>query len=43
MRRLQYANIENIQGVWTARETKMSDLRRGSITRLELLEGRGAQ
>jgi hypothetical protein len=36
VRRLEYANIENIQGVWTARETKMSDLRRGSITRLVL-------
>ena len=36
VRRLEYAKIENIQGVWTARETKMTDLRRGSITRLML-------
>jgi hypothetical protein len=38
VRRLDYRNIQNIQGVWTARETTMTDLRRGSITRLALDE-----
>lgn len=36
VRRLAYSDIRNIQGIWTARETVMTDLRRGSITRLAL-------
>ncbi len=36
VRRLNNRNIANVQGVWTARETTMTDLRRGSITRLAL-------
>lgn len=36
VRRLEYKNIANVQGIWTARETTMTDLRRGSITRLAL-------
>ena len=36
VRRLTYSDIRNIQGIWTAREMKMMDLRRGSITRLAL-------
>jgi hypothetical protein len=36
VRRLAYNDIRNIQGIWTARETVMTDLRRGSITRLAL-------
>jgi hypothetical protein len=35
-RRLNYVGISNIQGIWTARELKMTDLKRGSITRLTL-------
>src|SRR5213594_3264548 len=36
VRKLVYSDIRNIQGIWTARETIMSDLRRGSVTRLAL-------
>jgi hypothetical protein len=36
VRRLDYRDIRNVQGIWTARETTMTDLRRGSITRLAL-------
>ena len=38
VRRLNFRDIRNVQGVWTARETAMTDLRRGSITRLSLHE-----
>jgi hypothetical protein len=36
VRRLQNMDITEIQGVWTPRETRMSDMRRGSLTRLVL-------
>ena len=36
VRRLTYSNIENVQGIWTARQLEMSDLTRGSRTRLTL-------
>jgi len=36
VRRLQYSDIRPVQGIWTARELEMSDLRRGSRTRLTL-------
>ena len=36
VRRLNYRDIANVQGVWTAREMTMTDLRRGSLTRLAL-------
>ena len=36
VRRLTYANIENVQGIWTARQLEMNDLRRRSRTRLTL-------
>lgn len=36
VRRLKYSDIRNVQGIWTARETTMTDLRRPSITRLAL-------
>jgi outer membrane lipoprotein-sorting protein len=36
VRSLKYSNISNIQGIWTAREMAMTDLRRGTITRLSL-------
>ena len=36
VRRLTYANITNIQGIWTAKLLTMVDLRRGSTTRLSL-------
>ena len=36
VRRLVYADIQNVQGVWTARQLEMFDLRRGSRTRLTL-------
>jgi hypothetical protein len=36
VRRMNYSNIENVQGIWTARILEMSDLRRGSRTRLTL-------
>jgi hypothetical protein len=32
VRRLKYSNIENIQGIWTARVLEMADLRRHSRT-----------
>jgi hypothetical protein len=35
-RRLVYSDLANIQGIWTARTLEMSDLRRGSRTRLTL-------
>ena len=38
-RRLSYSDIENVQGIWTARQLEMTDLRRGSRTRLTLAEG----
>jgi hypothetical protein len=36
VRRLNYSAFRNIQSVWTAREMTMTDLRRGSLTRLAL-------
>ncbi|MGE5245628.1 MAG: outer membrane lipoprotein-sorting protein [Betaproteobacteria bacterium] len=36
VRRLAYRDIRNVQGIWTARELEMADLRRGSRTRLTL-------
>ena len=36
VRRLIYSDIQNIQGIWTARHLEMADLRRGSRTRLSL-------
>jgi hypothetical protein len=36
VRRLTYSAIENIQGIWTARQLEMAELRRGSRTRLTL-------
>jgi Outer membrane lipoprotein-sorting protein len=36
LRRLNYSNITNVQGIWTAREMKIADLRRGGVTRLAL-------
>ena len=36
VRRLNYSNIRNVQGIWTATQLEMSDLRRGSRTRLTL-------
>ena len=36
VRRLTYSHVEHIQGIWTARQLEMSDLRRGSRTRLTL-------
>jgi outer membrane lipoprotein-sorting protein len=35
-RRLVYSDIQDVQGIWTARQLEMSDLRRGSRTRLTL-------
>jgi hypothetical protein len=35
-RRLDYSKIENVQGIWTARQLEMTDVRRGSRTRLTL-------
>ena len=34
VRRLDYSDIQNVQGIWTARRLEMTDLRRGSRTRL---------
>jgi len=34
VRRLEYSDIRNIQGIWTAGAMTMTDLRRGSVTRL---------
>jgi hypothetical protein len=36
VRRLIYSDIRNVQGIWTARQLEMTDLRRGSRTRLTL-------
>ena len=36
VRRLAYTRIENVQGIWTARQMEMADLRRGSRTKLTL-------
>jgi len=36
VRRLSYSSIQNVQGIWTARQLEMADLRRGSRTRLTL-------
>jgi outer membrane lipoprotein-sorting protein len=36
VRRLNYGDFVNIVGIWTARQLEMSDLRRGSRTRLTL-------
>ena len=35
-RRLDYSRIENVQGIWTAKPREMTDVRRGSRTRLTL-------
>ena len=35
-RRLDYSNIQNVQGIWTARQIDVVDLTRGSRTRLTL-------
>jgi outer membrane lipoprotein-sorting protein len=36
VRRLEYSDIRNVQGIWTAKTMEMADLRRGSRTRLSL-------
>ena len=36
VRQLTYSRLENVQGIWTARQLEMLDLRRGSRTRLTL-------
>jgi outer membrane lipoprotein-sorting protein len=36
VRRLDYSDIRNVQGIWTARQMEMADLKRGSRTRLTL-------
>ena len=36
VRRLNYSDIRNVQGIWTARQLEMTDVRRGSRTRLTL-------
>jgi len=36
VRRLKYSRIENVQGIWTARELEMADLKRNSRTILTL-------
>src|SRR4051812_10802163 len=36
VRRLNYADLQNVQGIWTARQLEMHDLRRRSRTRLTL-------
>jgi outer membrane lipoprotein-sorting protein len=36
VRRLNYSNLQNVQGIWTAKQLEMTDLRRGSHTRLTL-------
>jgi outer membrane lipoprotein-sorting protein len=36
VRQLNYSDIQNVQGIWTARQMEMTDLRRGSRTRLTL-------
>jgi hypothetical protein len=35
-RRLIYRDIQNVQGIWTAKQLEMTDVRRGSRTRLTL-------
>src|SRR4029077_20963965 len=35
-RRLNYSSIEKVQGIWTARQLEMTDVNRGSRTRLTL-------
>ena len=36
IRRLQYRKLSQVQGIWTALETTMTDLKRGTLTRLAL-------
>jgi hypothetical protein len=36
VRRLDRTKLQNVQGVWTARELKMADLRRGTATWLDI-------
>jgi len=36
VRRLNYSDIQNVQGIWTARQLEMTDVKRGSRTRLTL-------
>jgi hypothetical protein len=36
VRRLNYTDIANVQGIWTARVLEMTDLKRGSRTKLTL-------
>jgi outer membrane lipoprotein-sorting protein len=36
VRRLNYSSIQSVQGIWTARQLEMTDVRRGSRTRLTL-------
>ena len=36
VRRLNYSNIQNVQGIWTAKQLEMTDVRRGSRTVLTL-------
>ena len=36
VRRLNYSDIQNTQGIWTGRQLEMADVRRGSRTRLTL-------
>ena len=36
VRRLNYSSFQNVQGIWTARLLEMSDLKRGTRTRLTL-------
>jgi hypothetical protein len=36
IRRLDYGDVANVQGIWTARRLEMTDFRRGSRTRLTL-------
>ena len=36
VRRLNYADIRSVQGIWTARQLEMTDVKRGSRTRLTL-------
>jgi hypothetical protein len=36
VRRLSYSDLQNVQGIWTGRVMEMTDLKRGSRTRLTL-------
>ena len=36
VRRLDHGKLQNVQGIWTARELKMADLRRGTVTWLDI-------